>query len=482
MSKSIPIKTIPYRHQRIAFQMGRTLDQSALLMEQGTGKTLSAIATAGHRYNKGQIKNLLIVCPLSVVPVWHEEFQKHADFDYSIKDLTRVKDRKIALTISPRKRLWITLINYESSWRILDLLTKWSPDMIIADESQKIKNGRAKQSRGLFKLGDRVKYKMILTGTPVTQSPLDVWSQYRFLNPDIFGRRFISFRDRYAIMEGLRGRPEIRLVVGYKNLEELAGKAHSIAYRVTKDEALDLPPTVDQTIRVQLSSEAQKIYKEMEKDFMVTFSDEKIATAPIILTQLLRLQQITGGFLHTEDKTVKKFDSSKLKAIKELLSDLPRDKKVVIFARFSAEIAALKKVSQDLKKEALTLEGSTKNRGEVIKAFQNEPKIKVIIIQIQTGGLGITLTSADMAIFYSTTFSFADYEQAKARLHRIGQHYSVTYIHLIATDTVDEDILAILKCKGDMATLIVDSMRKKFSSIFPKLSPFTHLQVPKNRL
>lgn len=468
-NKHIPVKTRPYKHQYTAFRIGRTLDQSALIMEQGTGKTLSAIATAGHRYNKGQIKKLLIVCPLSVVPVWHEEFQKHADFDYSIGDLTRVKDKKIALTISPKKGLWIGLINYESSWRILDLLTKWNPDMIIIDESQRIKNGRAKQSKGLHKLGDITKYKMILTGTPVTQGPLDMWSQYRFLNPDIFGRKFTSFRNRYAIMEGLRGRPEIRLVVGYKNLDELAEKAHMIAYRVTKEEALDLPPTVDQTVMVKLSSEAHKIYKQMEKDFMVTFSDEKISTAPIILTQLLRLQQITGGFLHTEDKTVEKFDSSKLAAVKELLSDLPSDKKVVIFARFSPEIEALEEISKSLDKRTLTLQGGTKNRGEVIKSFQEDPEVKVIVIQIQTGGLGITLTAADTAIFYSTTFSFADYEQAKARLHRIGQHHPVNYIHMIAEDTIDEDILAILRSKGDMATQIIDTMReKRFSKIAQK--------------
>lgn len=466
----LPVKTKPYEHQDTAFQIAQTLDQSALLMEQGTGKTLSAIATAGYRYSRGQIKRLLIVAPLSVSYVWESEFEKHADFDYSLVNLASVKNKKKDKKLEELgSGLQVVVINYESSWRYIDQLVKWNPEMIIADESQKIKNGRAKQSKGLFKLGDMVKYKMILTGTPITQGPLDTWSQYRFLNPDIFGRRYLSFRDRYAIMESLRGRPEIRLVTGYKNLEELADKAHSIAFRVTKAEALDLPPTIDQTILVQLSSETQKIYKMMEKDFMVTFSDTKVATAPIILTQLLRLQQITGGFLHTEDKTIEKFDSSKLEAIKELLSDLPSDKKVVIFARFSPEVEALKKISQSLGKGTLTLEGSTRNRGEVIRAFQDNPDVKVIVIQVQTGGLGITLTSANIAIFYSTTFSFADYEQAKARLHRIGQHHPVTYIHLIAEGTVDEDILGILRSKGDMASLIVDSMRKKISS-----KPFTN--------
>jgi len=463
----LPIKTTPYDHQDKAFQIGIAANQTALLMEQGTGKTLSAIGVAGYRYKKGQIKKLLVIPPLTVVPVWISELAKHADFEYSLVSLADMRDKKRSDKLKTLDSgLKIVAINHEAAWRCIDLLRKWKPDMIIVDESQKIKNGRAKQSRGIHKLGDDTKFKMILTGTPITQGPLDTWSQYRFLNPDIFGRRFTSFRDRYAIMGGFQGKQ----VVGYRHLEELASKAHSIAYRVTKAEALDLPETTDQNIYVRLSKDTQDVYDEMEKEFMVTFSEEEVATAPIILTQLLRLQQITGGFVKTDKDTIMRLDSSKLKATEELLSDLPDDKKVVIFARFIPEIEAIKEVSEKLGIKTLTLTGKTKDRGEVVRRFQEESH-RVIVIQIQTGGLGITLTAADTAIFYSTTFSYGDYDQARARLHRIGQHHYVTYIHILAEGTVDEDILDILQNKEDVAVNILDRMRKKQFSQKSKKSP-----------
>jgi len=460
---TMPTMMKPFSHQIKAFQVGTTVDQAGLLMEQGTGKTLSAICIAGHRYLKGQIKRLLIVAPLSVTSVWKEEFAKVASFPYELH--TPVEIRKNDVIRFEPNRLHIMVINYESTWRMIDRILKWKPEMIIADESQKIKNGRAKQSKALIQIGDQAKYKLILSGTPITQGPLDVWSQYRFLNHNIFGKRFLKFRDRYARMGGYGGYK----VLGYENLEELAKKAHSIAYRVTKAEALDLPPQIDQTVKVQLEPEAEKLYKRMEKDFIIKFSEDKTVTAPIILTQLLRLQQMTGGFIPLDESDeIKQISSAKVQMVEELLDDLPHNKKVVIFCRFIPEIEAIAEIAEKLGRKYRTLTGKTKDRAEARLAFQEDPQVTVMIAQIQTGGLGITLTSADTVIFYSTTFSFADYDQAKSRVHRIGQSSKVTYIHILADNTVDEDILNILRSKGDMAKLIVDTLARKFSS-----KPFT---------
>ena len=470
---SMPCRIKPFSHQIKAFQIGTTVDQAALLMEQGTGKTLSAISIAGARYLKGEIKRLLVLAPLSVVSVWKNEFEKIATFSYTV----RVFNKKEVLDLREApKGLDVLVINYESAWRIIEKLIKWNPGMIIADESQKIKNGRAKQSKGLHKLGDQVKYKLILSGTPVTQGPMDVWSQYRFLNPTIFGRKFLSFREKYAVMGGYGGYQ----IVAYKNLPELADKAHSIAYRVTKAEALDLPAQVDQVVTVPLEPEAKEQYKQLEKDFILEFGNGKEVKAPIVLTQLLRLQQITGGFVPVESSDVKldgepneitevmEISKAKLDMVKELLEDFPHNKKVVIFARFIPEIEALNEIADQLKRKTVIISGTHKNRAESIEKFQNDPEVTILIAQIQTGGLGITLTASDTVIFYSTTFSFADYEQAKARVHRIGQAHSVTYIHILAEDTVDEDILKILQSKGNMAKLIVDTLSRKFSK-----KPFT---------
>ena len=216
-NSSLPVKNIkPFKHQIEAFQIGMTLSQAALLMEQRTGKTLPAIAIAGRRFLNNQVKKLMIIIPLSVLDVWKEQFE-YANFDYTIIDLIDKKNiyrEKILKELVKNDKFQIVIINFESVWRIFKQLKKWGPDMIIVDESQKIKNRKTKQSKAICKIGNEVEYKLILTGTPITQSPLDLWSQYKFLNPDIFPHKFVEFRDRYAVMGGYMGY-EIKR---YKNL------------------------------------------------------------------------------------------------------------------------------------------------------------------------------------------------------------------------------------------------------------------------
>lgn len=464
---SVPLKSTMMVHQEKAFAIGTTLDAAGFLMEQGTGKTLSAIAVAGHRFMVGHVTQCIVVAPLSVVPVWQAEFDKHADFPCMVapvrtKDLKRVDkiDDLFGANLVPR--LKVLVVNYETLWRIMDQLKAWlrSGSLAILDESQKIKNGQAKQSKAAHTLGQLCKYRLILTGTPVTQSPMDVFSQYRFLNPDVFGRSFIQFRSRYAIMGGYQGYQ----IVGYQNLPELADKAHSIAYRVTKDECLDLPPTTDQVLYCELD-ESAKVYRQMEKDMVAIVGGEKVTT-PIILTQLLRLQQITGGFIplantevSAEAQRLETVGHEKISLLRELVTDYPVTKQLVVFARFIPEIKAIAEVCRACGFKTGVLSGNTspKDRGELVNRFQ-KGHIRVLVIQIQTGGLGITLTAADTAIFYSTSFSFADYEQARARIHRIGQKRPVTYIHLIARGTIDEQIMLALKEKRNIAELVVDNL------------------------
>lgn len=460
----VPLKTTLMVHQKKAFAIGVTLDAVAFLMEQGTGKTLAAIAVGGHRYLHHEIHRLVVVAPLSVVPVWQSEFDKHADFSFNIvqaqtKDIK--KAGKIADLFEDTPGLQVLVINYESLWRIEKQLQAWAPQMAVLDESQKIKNGRASQSKAAHKLGTWCKYRLILTGTPVTQSPMDIHSQYRFLNKKVFGDAFIKFRDEYAIMGGYMGYE----VTGYKDLHKMSSLAHSIAYRVTKEEALDLPPMTDQILYCELKESAQA-YRQMEKYMIATVSGDKV-TAPIVLTQLLRMQQITGGFLPIKDEVteetvrVESVGHEKLGLLKELVEDMPRGKKLVIFARFIPEIKAIQGILTQLNIPSNALTGATdrKQRGKMVERFQEDGGgVQALVIQIQTGGLGITLTAADTAIFYSTSFSYADYEQARARIHRIGQKQPVTYIHLIAKGTIDEDVLTALREKKNVADLVVDKL------------------------
>lgn len=468
---NIPLKTTLFDHQKKAAKIGITLDNTALLMEQGTGKTLSAIAVATYRYLKGQVKRILIVAPKSVLPEWSRQFGEHTDIPYEVRSLEGLKKQKKIEAIQNWEGvegLQGIVINYESVWRLEKEILKWKPDMIIADESQKIKRHGSKQSKSMHKLGRAAKYRMILTGTPVTQSPLDFFSQYKFLQPDLFGENFRKFRDRYAIMGGYQGYQ----IVGYQNLEELADKAHSIAYRVTKDEALDLPEIVHQNLYAELESTAMRQYNQLAKESILKLGSETV-TAPIVLTQLMKLQQITGGFIKTEEDNVVQISKAKLGVLKDKVEDLIESgKKVVIFARFLSEIEA---ISGILNVKHHTLTGQTKDRGKLINDFQNNPETRAFVINPKAGGTGITLTAADTAIFYSKDYSLETYLQAIARIHRIGQNRKVTILHIVAQGTVDETITERLKEKKDLADLVVDDFK---NMIFPK----EEKEMSKNKL
>ncbi len=475
-AKPMPVKIKPFDHQIKAFNIGTALENVAILHEMGTGKSLSTVAIIGRRFLDGEVKRVLIVAPLSVVPVWEREFQDYADYPHKVLPLTGSIAKRVELLKKDHgDALQVAVINYEAAWRrqMFGAVVDWQPDMIVCDESQKIKTPNAKQSRALHKLSDTAKYKLILTGTPVTASPLDFWSQYRFLDPDVFGTSYYSFRNRYAIYVQVQaGAKQFPKLIGYSNKDELVRKAHSIAHRVTKADALDLPDWMDQELYCDLEPAANRAYQEMSKTSVMEIETEEKAHGRLIasnvLTRLLRLQQLTGGFVpedHEPDARIVQASDSKLKLLKELLGDLLYNgKKAVIFARFIPEITAIRRFleAEDIGYAWIAGEVKQADRGKMVSTFQDDPDCRIFVGQIQTSGLGITLHAADTAIFYSMNFSYADYDQAKARLHRIGQRNKVTYIHLLAKGTVDEKIYKALKQKKSVADDVVDGWRKYF--------------------
>lgn len=445
----------------------------ALLMEQGCGKTITALAIAGRGYLDGHIKRVLVVAPLSVIPVWQQEFMRYAVYEHSAVTLTGTANRRVKALreLSEVKgKMQVAIINYEAVWRrdMLAAITEWNPCMVIADESQKIKGPSTKQSKGLHYLGKIAKYRLALTGTPITGSPLDFFSQYKFLEPTIFGSSFYSFRNRYAQMGGFRGKQ----VVGYQNMPELIRKAHSIAYRITKEEALDLPDFVDQELYCELEPAIMRQYRDFANTSVAAISKSKELVATNVLTRLLRLQQFAGGFIPNsdgKDREIVQISKAKINLLADVLEDtLTAGKKAIVFARFIPEINAIKKLAKGLAGKdgygAISGGVAMEERGKIVHRFQTDPDMKVFIAQIQTAGLGLTLTAADTAIFYSMDFSFANYEQAKARLHRIGQKNNVTYIHLLTKDTVDERIYETLKQKKSIADDVVDNWRQYFAT------------------
>lgn len=443
-----------------------------LLFEMGCGKTLTAIAIAGAGYQMGKVERLLIVAPTSVVAVWPKELQEYAKFKYTCKTLLGEKKQRIKqiddLLKFPFKALKVAVINYESTWRpeILEKLKEFDADMVIADESQRIKTYDAAQSKAMHELGDQARYKLILSGTPVQTAAIDIWSQYRFLDKTVFGDNFFKFRGRYAIMGGYGNKK----IVGYKDLEGLIKKEHSIAFRVTKDEALDLPEQTFETRKIQFNQKEKNLYERIKKDSYAELDGGGHITATTVLTRLLRLQQLAGGFLVQDDAQKPQLVSrAKLDALGDIIEDyvIGSGKKLVIFARFIAEVKAImelasKVLPKELKQVAIYGDIKKEDRGDIVKQFQEDPKTVLFIGQIDTAGTGITLTAADTCVYYSKNFNYATYSQSLSRIHRICQRNCCTYIDLEIEGTIDELISKALSRKEDMAKTVVDNWRDFF--------------------
>lgn len=448
------------------------------LFEMGCGKTLTTIAVAGALYNLGKIDRVLVVAPTSVCSVWPHDLNQFATFPWEARVLLGDKKKRLKalneLENWPFKALRIAVINYESTHRegIFEALAAYKPDLIVCDESQRIKNPSAAQSKALHKLGDAAPFRMILSGTPVQNNAVDLYSQYRFLDPAVYGANFYAFKNRYCIMGGY-GQHQI---VGYRNMDELVEKEHSVAYRVTKEECLDLPQQTFINRYVQFTDAEQAIYEQLRKSSFLELETGENVTATTILTMYLRLMQLTGGFLTADESTrPKQVNTAKLDALADIIDDYVVDagKKLVIFARFRAEIAAIENLLRLRKIQYGSIYGDVpmEERGKIVEDFQTNPDTKVFVAQIQTAGLGITLHAASTAVFYSYDYNYANYAQALARIHRIGQRLPVTYIHLVVDGSIDEKILAALENKEDMAKTVVDSWREVLTAPEKRRNP-----------
>jgi len=467
ISAVLPVRATPYNHQCEAYRFTCDLfgmngavrsGGAALLMEMGTGKTITSIAITGALYWAGRIRRVLVVAPLSIVGVWDEEFQKFADFDYNLAVLNGTGAKK-AETLQNLKgsALQVAVVNYESAWRLEKEIMSWRPDLVIADEGHKIKTHNISASKAMHRIGAAAAYRLLLTGTVITNKAIDVFSQYKFLNPAIFGNSFYAFRNRYFDMVGYGNHtPMLKASMA----DELTRRLHSIAFRATKAECLDLPETTDIVRTVELEPSAMKVYRDLVKESYAELGEKEI-TATNILTRLLRLSQLTGGFIgDDEGGTPQNISRAKLNALSDILEvAIQEGKKLVIIARFVAEIKAICAMLGKMGIGYSLIMGGVKNRDEQVARFQTDPDIQVFVGQIATAGLGITLTAASTLVFYSTDYSMSNHEQAKARIHRVGQKENCSYIYLAAKGTVDMKVLKALRNKADLARMLVDDYR-----------------------
>lgn len=466
-------KTVPFSHQKRALAKILKLDGKAgLFMEMGTGKTKVAIDWAGIGfYNKGTRK-VLVVAPLSVLGVWPRQIRQHLGAPASVyrlegssiekcRDLTRI-------VRAPREdRLTFVLINYESIWRELDrgpgveaLLRKWRPDLIIFDESHRIKSPTAKQSKAAWRIRRETEAEcLLLTGTPITKAPLDVFGQFRALDHHIFGENWYQFKFTFGVWIGLHKQQLIR----YRNLDELIKKVRHWSFRITKKQCLDLPDKVFQDVPVTLSAREMSLYKQMAEQSIIEIEDKltrmnATVVAPIVLTKILRLTQITSGFVKDTEGKIRDIGDSKLRTAMDLLDDvLEEGHKVVIFVRFIHDIERLAEKLVARKVNYRILSGSVppRMRDSIMHEFQTDPKVKVFVAQIQTGSEGVELFAADVAIYYSMDNKLLHWLQSQDRLHRPGQTKNVTYYRMIVPRTVDQLTYTALDHKKKIADIVI---------------------------
>jgi len=464
-------KSKPFAHQNKALEMSWDKEVFAYFMEMGTGKSKVLIDNIAMLYDAGKINAALIIAPKGVYKNWYDSelpthLADHVEHTTVLwkATISKKQDTLLKSLFKPGEDLRILIMNVEalSTDKGVEFAHKFvyaNSCMMAVDESTTIKNPDAKRTKNIVTLGEQAKYKRILTGSPVTKSPLDLFKQCEFLDPTLLDySSYYAFRTRYAKLKTANfGGRSFQLVVGYKNLDELAEKLKPFSSRILKEECLDLPPYTHMKRIIQLSTEQQKLYNQMKKEAMAILNGKQMTTATA-LVQLMRLQQITCGHFKADDGTIKQIKNNRISELMNVLDEV--EGKVVIWAHWRNDIETIvkhiKKEYGDNSYVTYFGETSTDDRQNAIKQIQdpNSP-VRFIIGTPQTGGYGITLTGASTMIYYSNGYDLEKRTQSEARINRIGQKRKMTYIDIIAEDTVDERIVKALRKKINIASQIM---------------------------
>ena len=461
-------KTEPYEHQKDALKKCWNKEAFAIFAEMGTGKTKIALDNACILYNKGKIDRLLVVAPKGTYMNWvDQEIPTHIP-DYIEKEVLAWKptnSEKYKAELRKFRefdyKLKIFVMNVEALSTVKGLkqaeLFLIGKSMMIVDESTTIKNPQAKRTKNILALAKESKYRRILTGSPVTQSPMDLWAQMDFLDPEILGQSsFYAFRTKYAVMitaTAAGGTHKYQKIVKFRNLKQLGQAVSPHSYRILKKDCLDLPEKSFVKREVELSDEQKQAYAEMKVN-ATTMLKGQSATALNVLTQLIRLHQITCGHMKTDDGEIINLKNSRLNELMQILGETTG--KVIIWANYVHDILNIERAIKDEygSTSYCTYYGATKSedRQKCIKKFQ-EPSnpVRFFIGNTQTGGYGITLTEASTVIYYSNNYDLEKRIQSEDRAHRIGQKNPVLYIDLVAKGTVDEKIIQSLRNKINIA-------------------------------
>jgi len=463
-------KTKPYGHQLTALKKSCDKKVYALFMEMGTGKTKVAIDNLAILYDKGKVNGALIIAPKGVYKTWYSQeipahLPRHIHHTSVLWQATinQKQKKKLDTLFETGVNLHILIMNVEafSTTKGVAFAKKFlscHETFMVVDESTTIKNPGAKRTKNIIDLAMHAKYRRILTGSPVTKSPLDLFKQCEFLDPYLLNHSsYYTFRSRYATMRtaNFNGR-SVQLVVGYKNLAELSEKLKPFSYRVLKDDCLDLPAKTYMKRIITLTPEQQKVYRQM-KQMALAEMNGKVITTMNALTQLMRLHQITCGHFKADDDSIQPIKNNRLSQLLEVLEEL--EGKAVIWAHYQFDVQTIVKAITEKygEKSVVTYYGLTPNeiRQSNIERFQTKDETRFLVGTPQTGGFGITLTAASTMIYYSNGYDLEKRTQSEARIDRIGQKFPMTYIDILAEDTVDERIVKALRKKINIATQVM---------------------------
>lgn len=463
-------KTKPYDHQRKALSDSWAAEYYALFMEMGTGKSKVAVDNMAILYEMGKINAALIIAPKGVYDNWVKgEIPTHLP-DRINRYVMRWSPRKTRtyetelyeFVTSKEKHLKIFVMNVEAfstprGAEAAEAFLFQNPDnMIIVDESTTIKNRKAQRTKNIVKLRNRAKYRRILTGSPITKSPMDLFSQCDLLKDKCLGfNSYFAYQSRYAtVQKRTMGHRSFQQIVGYRRLDELSEKLDQFSNRVLKEDCLDLPSKVYIRREVELTPEQSKLYIQMKKLALAKMESGELATTASVLTQIMRLQQICCGHLAPDDGPVEQIKNNRLSELLGLVDEVQG--KAIIWATYSHDIEMIRKEISNVYGEdsVATYYGATPQdeRQNIVNRFQNaSDPLRFFVGQPKTGGYGITLTAANTVIYYSNSYDLEIRLQSEDRAHRIGQTNKVTYIDLVSPDTIDEKILVALRNKIDIA-------------------------------
>ena len=471
-------KTQPYEHQLHALGASHNKENFALFMEMGTGKSKVLVDNIAMLYDKGKINAALIVAPKGVYRNWErQEIPTHMPehIVYNVvtwSPVTTKKQQNENMKLFKHgDQLTIFLMNIEafSTKKGLDIAQRFllaHQTLMAIDESTTIKSPTARRTKNVLKLRNYAKYRRILTGSPVTKSPLDLYTQCYFLDPYYLDfSSYYTFRNRYASMIDRNvGSHSFKLVTGYVRLDELNDKLNNFSYRVLKEDCLDLPDKVYMKRFVAMTPEQTKLYEEMKKHALAEL-DGKMTSAASALAQMVRLHQITCGHLATDDGEVTQVKNNRIDELLDVIEEV--NGKVIIWAIYRHDIKQIENTLAEKygKDSVKSFYGDTADadRQDIVNAFQDrESNLRFFVGNPRTGGYGLTLTASHTVVYYSNSYDLEIRLQSEDRAHRIGQKEKVTYVDLISEKTIDEFIVKNLRAKINLATKVLGEDLKKW--------------------